>query len=371
MKWLEPLMVKLAGLLRLESAVPLILGKLHEDDDLLAESCVEALSRIATDRVVAAVAEGCAKAERHFRLYATGLFENIHSDFAVQTSLDLMAREKDQDIQRELAHAALSHFADEAVEPVRQLIRSKRIDGELRHLRDDLVVTCTIMEERFPEYDKWRAAGEGEREEHRRQLEAVADDPNAALLWTLERAKDYLPSDESDEKETAVLDASSVEELEDNGFDDKCLFDEPDVLPIRSERPPVGRNAPCPCGSGKKYKKCCLKKDQQRPETFSSKFPIGTVALYGPDDKRTTKIVASVIKREGVEPVLERWVGSNVKDNPKVRREIPEFFDKHGVKSVVATDRNMGCPHEEGEEFPAGGDCPFCPWWKGKQGSGS
>ena len=25
----------------------------------------------------------------------------------------------------------------------------------------------------------------------------------------------------------------------------------------------IGRNAPCPCGSGKKYKKCCLKKDEQ------------------------------------------------------------------------------------------------------------
>jgi SEC-C motif len=24
----------------------------------------------------------------------------------------------------------------------------------------------------------------------------------------------------------------------------------------------VGRNDPCPCGSGKKYKKCCLEKDQ-------------------------------------------------------------------------------------------------------------
>lgn len=22
---------------------------------------------------------------------------------------------------------------------------------------------------------------------------------------------------------------------------------------------PIGKNAPCPCGSGKKYKKCCLK----------------------------------------------------------------------------------------------------------------
>ena len=23
----------------------------------------------------------------------------------------------------------------------------------------------------------------------------------------------------------------------------------------------IGRNAPCPCGSGKKYKKCCLRKE--------------------------------------------------------------------------------------------------------------
>jgi SEC-C motif-containing protein len=26
---------------------------------------------------------------------------------------------------------------------------------------------------------------------------------------------------------------------------------------VRRERPKVGRNAPCPCGSGKKYKRCC------------------------------------------------------------------------------------------------------------------
>lgn len=28
--------------------------------------------------------------------------------------------------------------------------------------------------------------------------------------------------------------------------------------PIRSSAPRVGRNEPCPCGSGKKYKRCCL-----------------------------------------------------------------------------------------------------------------
>ena len=25
----------------------------------------------------------------------------------------------------------------------------------------------------------------------------------------------------------------------------------------------MGRNAPCPCGSGKKYKHCCLREDQK------------------------------------------------------------------------------------------------------------
>lgn len=25
----------------------------------------------------------------------------------------------------------------------------------------------------------------------------------------------------------------------------------------------IGRNDPCPCGSGKKYKKCCLGKDEK------------------------------------------------------------------------------------------------------------
>ncbi len=33
----------------------------------------------------------------------------------------------------------------------------------------------------------------------------------------------------------------------------------------------TGRNAPCPCGSGKKYKKCCLDKDQQAGQDSSNK----------------------------------------------------------------------------------------------------
>jgi mRNA-degrading endonuclease RelE of RelBE toxin-antitoxin system len=34
--------------------------------------------------------------------------------------------------------------------------------------------------------------------------------------------------------------------------------------PLRRAVPKVGRNDPCPCGSGAKYKKCCFAKDQER-----------------------------------------------------------------------------------------------------------
>src|SRR5262249_38702113 len=67
--------------------------------------------------------------------------------------------------------------------------------------------------------------------------------------------------------------------------------------------------APCPCGSGRKYKHCCYGKDVEDDPGLSScpqqpQYPIGTVALYGPDDKTTTKIAAGVILHDGAEPIL-------------------------------------------------------------------
>jgi preprotein translocase subunit SecA len=41
------------------------------------------------------------------------------------------------------------------------------------------------------------------------------------------------------------------------GEDDTPL--PPPVQPIHKDNQEIGRNDPCPCGSGKKYKKCCGK----------------------------------------------------------------------------------------------------------------
>ena len=39
------------------------------------------------------------------------------------------------------------------------------------------------------------------------------------------------------------------------------IHDVVQTAPFKRESPKIGRNAPCPCGSGKKYKKCCLGKE--------------------------------------------------------------------------------------------------------------
>ena len=38
----------------------------------------------------------------------------------------------------------------------------------------------------------------------------------------------------------------------------------PPVEPIKNNADGPGRNDPCPCGSGKKYKQCCMKKARKK-----------------------------------------------------------------------------------------------------------
>ncbi len=44
-----------------------------------------------------------------------------------------------------------------------------------------------------------------------------------------------------------------------------------------------------------------MSKKKRKPQP-KPQYPIGTVALYGPDDKTTTKIAVGIITKEGAEP---------------------------------------------------------------------
>jgi len=53
---------------------------------------------------------------------------------------------------------------------------------------------------------------------------------------------------------TDIYDAMSWVQWSDDEEDDVP----PPLQPLRNPLRNIGRNDPCPCGSGKKYKKCCL-----------------------------------------------------------------------------------------------------------------
>jgi hypothetical protein len=364
-QWTNGFAAQLAGEMRLEAAVPTLVSLLHDGGDWFQDEICEALVKIGTPSVVTTLAHDFPHASWEIRLSAACVLEHIHSDLSVQTCLELFAGEEDHIVRCHLLQSALMNFATEAIEPARQYVLSTAKDPDLLEVRHCLLLACKLTDERFPEFDEWLEDSQTDREFRRQWYE---DQPLAA-------------DEEFDDPDDYMGDEMVLE------HDTFLPDDELDAIPLtfvrRNDR--VGRNDPCPCGSGKKFKKCCYGQQQIAPaETDLNhaaeisalrlpkappRYPIGTVALYGPDDERTTKIVAAVIKRQGADPILQRWVGTKVKDDPKIQRQIQEFLHKHQVQSVVATEHNMGCPHEEGEDFPLGEDCPFCLFWKGKQGT--
>lgn len=223
MGWLEPLAVEIAGEMRLEPAVPLLVERLWIDADWLREQCMDALAKIGTDAIVEGIVERFPGSPWHCKLFASGALGRLRSDLVVSRCLELAEAEEDWDIKESLLGAVLANLAPEGIEPARALVQKGSVE-----LRRDLLALSLLAGVEFPEREPWLAdekAGRKGREMRRAFLrEAVA----------------------------SHQDASSAA-LED-------VWDPEPAQPIRASDK-VGRNDPCPCGSGQKYKKCCMRKE--------------------------------------------------------------------------------------------------------------
>ena len=116
---------------------------------------------------------------------------------------------------------------------------------------------------------------------------------------------------------------------------------------------------------------------KKRPATWLRKkakrgfcgYPIGTVAFYGPTADFATKLVVCIVPGDGCEPdPLKRWFSQDrdVRTDPEIGEEVIAFLAAHGALSVVVTGSIIGCPHEEGIDYPEGASCPQCPYWAGR-----
>ena len=93
-------------------------------------------------------------------------------------------------------------------------------------------------------------------------MEELKDDPQAMMLWAFQQLKEMAEDYQSEGKEptkesppTFQVPTATLPRRDAAG----SLFDSATA----TKR--VGRNDPCPCGSGKKFKKCCMKKQEGSP----------------------------------------------------------------------------------------------------------
>lgn len=100
-----------------------------------------------------------------------------------------------------------------------------------------------------------------------------------------------------------------------------------------------------------------------------ARYPLGTIAAYGPNSTLATKLVVSVVERPGQRgpSAMQTWTTQavDVRHDSSVAAEVAHFLRQHSVNESVTSDRIIGCPHEEGVDYPMGRTCPRCPFWAG------
>jgi hypothetical protein len=97
-------------------------------------------------------------------------------------------------------------------------------------------------------------------------------------------------------------------------------------------------------------------------------YPVATVAFYGPTNKLATKLVCAIIESEDSEPLhMNKWFSkSDVRKSETILSEVLSFISDNNAKSVSMLEQVIGCPHEEGIDYPEGEHCPECRYWIGR-----
>jgi hypothetical protein len=113
-----------------------------------------------------------------------------------------------------------------------------------------------------------------------------------------------------------------------------------------------------------KHKKLLTKKVRKG----NKGFPAATIAFYGPNNNTASKVVCAIIYSDGAEPEpMKKWFSSSdLRKSEQVLSEVLTFIEENRAKSVSMIEEIIGCPHEEGIDYPEGDFCPKCTYWKGR-----
>lgn len=197
------LTIYMIGLLRMEQYIPILASLLDRDEDILLEEVSAALIQFQSDEVVKAVQPYLRKSESI--IFATSVVENIKSKLAVQVLREAYHHAEDIDGQDIIIEALCHQLSKEALSEISEHMKKESFSS-LVDIEQTAYSYYSIIGEQHPQLDNWRQA----------VLESEMHYQNAKKQEMIQN------------------------------------------VPVQKENK-VGRNDPCPCGSGKKYKKCCGK----------------------------------------------------------------------------------------------------------------
>jgi len=269
-EWLELFCICLVQAARHRPALDALIAHFRavtDEDDFVHEACQSAIPVVGGVDACEPLAAIVRECPWHIRLYAITALERIKSPESLRLLVDLLAIEqakfKAQEDDARVAENPSSANSDDGkilsaicqlcptgatFDMLLELARSEKYDTSYFDLREDCCVLSIITGAAFPEFPDWLR--ELKRETQRRApflFERYTVGKEDVERW--ERRVEGLPPLP---RKPALISRPSVPSE---------LPSQPIVEPVRNHAPKVGRNEPCPCGSGKKYKKCCIDKE--------------------------------------------------------------------------------------------------------------
>jgi len=233
--WLETFVIDLAGERRIEEAIPTLVDRYRVDTDYMRERVTIALGKIGDPEAVRRIKSVFAEEPWDYKIYASSVFGIIKHQESEDANLAFLETEDALDVRTSLCMNLCDLFSEAGVEFVRREIRHG-YDRTVVTLEDRLLPVAHVLGIDIPEADDWRT----EQEDRRRfQAERQAELAELGRRYEAMKAKGVDPF-------ANVGAATETTEEKSRAF--------------RRDTKRAGRNDPCPCGSGKKYKKCCGRK---------------------------------------------------------------------------------------------------------------
>ena len=230
--WLPIFLIELAGERRIHEAVPILVDIFRIDTDYTLARCSEALAKMGDPEAARLIRRSFPAESWRYKNYTAPLLGEIKTRESEEMILSLLEAEEDSSIRTSLCYGLCRLFSERGVDRVRREIHSG-YDAGLVNLEESLLPVLHVLGIDLPEADQWRGNREERarlRERRRRELEHMG-------------------------RQHAALKQQGIDPFANLGGPQKPAVRESTSL--RRFSPRVGRNDPCPCGSSKKYKRCC------------------------------------------------------------------------------------------------------------------